>query len=266
MIRTNLFNQTDSHRITESLGCFSVLEYEKDISVTPESAEMAYFASEMNVRKRQLIAKTTEENGILVQAGAMQMMLGGISAVTDVKGAGDLVKKFLESSVTKETTIKPRYIGDGYVVLEPTFKYIILEDLQKWNGTVLIEDGMFLSCEDSIWLKVVPRNTLSSAVLGGEGLFNTVLSGEGVVAFESPVPADELIEVELTDDVVKLDGSMAIAWSEGLKFTVERTTKTLIGSAASGEGLVNVYRGTGKVLVAPVERNIGISAPKKQKG
>ena len=125
---------------------------------------------------------------------------------------------------------------------------------------------MFLSCEDSIWLKVVPRNTLSSAVLGGEGLFNTVLSGEGVVAFESPVPADELIEVELTDDVVKLDGSMAIAWSEGLKFTVERTTKTLIGSAASGEGLVNVYRGTGKVLVAPVERNIGISAPKKQKG
>ena len=28
--------------------------------------------------------------------------------------------------------------------------------------------------------------------------------------------------------------------------------KSLIGSAASGEGLVNVYRGTGKVLLAPV--------------
>jgi len=26
----------------------------------------------------------------------------------------------------------------------------------------------------------------------------------------------------------------------------------LVGSAASGEGLVNVYRGTGKVLLAPV--------------
>ena len=45
---------------------------------------------------------------------------------------------------------------------------------------------------------------------------------------------------------------MAIAWSQSLQFTVERTTKTLVGSAASGEGFVNVYRGTGRVLVAPV--------------
>lgn len=32
--------------------------------------------------------------------------------------------------------------------------------------------------------------------------------------------------------------------------------KTLIGSAASGEGLVNVYRGTGRVLLAPVAANL----------
>ena len=43
-----------------------------------------------------------------------------------------------------------------------------------------------------------------------------------------------------------------IAWSGSLKFTVERSGKSLIGSAASGEGLVNTYRGTGKVLLAPV--------------
>ena len=60
--------------------------------------------------------------------------------------------------------------------------------------------------------------------------------------------------MDLTEpnDVVKIDGNMAIAWSTGLQFTVERTTKTLVGSAASGEGLVNVYRGTGRILVAPV--------------
>lgn len=45
---------------------------------------------------------------------------------------------------------------------------------------------------------------------------------------------------------------MALAWSNTLKFTVERSGKTLIGSAASGEGLVNVYRGTGKVWLTPV--------------
>lgn len=34
-------------------------------------------------------------------------------------------------------------------------------------------------------------------------------------------------------------------------FTVERSGKTLMGSAASGEGLVNVYKGTGKILMMP---------------
>ena len=46
--------------------------------------------------------------------------------------------------------------------------------------------------------------------------------------------------------------SFAIAWSGSLNFTVERSSKSLIGSAVNGEGLVNVYRGTGKVLMSPV--------------
>ena len=66
------------------------------------------------------------------------------------------------------------------------------------------------------------------------------------------MPRSELIEIKLQNDVLKVDGNFAIAWSRSLKFTVERSGKTLIGSAASGEGLVNVYRGTGKVLLAPV--------------
>ena len=53
-------------------------------------------------------------------------------------------------------------------------------------------------------------------------------------------------------EVIKIDGNMAVAWSDTLSFTVERSGKTLLGSAASGEGLVNVYRGTGKILMAPV--------------
>ena len=96
------------------------------------------------------------------------------------------------------------------------------------------------------------RNNLSSAVAGGEGLFNLCLKGSGVVALESPVPMDELIEIELNDDVLKVDGNFVVAWSSELEFTVERSGKSLIGSAASGEGLVNVYRGTGRVLMAPI--------------
>ena len=45
---------------------------------------------------------------------------------------------------------------------------------------------------------------------------------------------------------------MAIAWSNSLEFTVEKSTRSLLGSAVAGEGFVNVYRGTGKILMAPV--------------
>ena len=56
----------------------------------------------------------------------------------------------------------------------------------------------------------------------------------------------------MQNDELKIDGSLAVCWSSGLDFTVERSTGTLMGSAVSGEGLVNVYRGTGRVLMCPV--------------
>ena len=265
MIRTNLFQSTDAHKIVAEAGRFSLLEYERDLSITPDMASTAFFASQMNVRKKQVIAKLNNDGGVIVQAGAMQLMVGQLQAATNIKGAGDLMKKFIGSKVTGETTVKPRYEGTGLLVLEPTYRYILFEDLGNWNGSMVIEDGMFLACDDSMDMKVTVRSTLSSAVLGNEGLFNTALVGQGVAVLESPVPAEELITVDLDKDVVRIDGSMAIAWSSSLEFTVERTTKTLIGSAASGEGLVNVFRGTGRVLIAPVAQNYGIPVPKPTK-
>lgn len=260
MIATNFLSESPLHKIVTQAGKFAVIEYDKDLSVSPKEAEMAYFASAMNVKKRQVIA-TLDDSGVIVQAGSMQLMAGDIKAATNIKGAGDLLKKMVGSAVTKETTIKPKYFGSGQLVLEPTYRYIILQDLASWNGGMVIEDGLFLACDDTVNLSVTARSTISSAVLGGEGLFNSSLSGQGIVVLESPVPIEELFVVDLENDVLKIDGNMAIAWSSSLKFTVERTTKTLIGSAASKEGFVNVYRGTGRVLIAPVACNYNISVP-----
>lgn len=241
---------TKNRKLIESQGPFQIYEYEKDLSVSPASAAQAYFASEMNIKKRQVFV-TLNDSDVVLQSGAMQWMAGNVSAATNIKGAGDFIKKLAGSKVTKESAIKPRYHGTGSVVLEPTYKYLLIENAADWNGMV-IEDGLFLACEGSVDMKVVARSTFSSAVAGGEGLFNTCLKGAGYVVLESAYPREELLEVNLQDDVLKIDGSYAIAWSQSLQFTVERSTKSLIGSAASGEGLVNVYRGTGKVLMAPL--------------
>ena len=119
------------------------------------------------------------------------------------------------------------------------------------GGAVTVDDGLFYACEGSIKLKTVARSTVSSAVIGGEGLFNTCLIGNGVVALECKCPEEELIEVTLNNDTIRIDGNYAIAWSEDLRFTVEKSGKSLLGSAVSGEGFVNVYSGTGKVLLMP---------------
>ena len=137
-------------------------------------------------------------------------------------------------------------------MLEPTYKHLILMDAAEWGGAVVLDDGLFLACDSRLKHKAVMRSSFSSAVAGGEGLFNLSLNGAGVFCIEADCPREELIEVTLENDVLKIDGNYAVAWSAGLAFTVERSGKSLLGSAASGEGLVNVYRGTGKVLMMPV--------------
>ncbi len=255
MYQIRNFMDNDDIRTLDSRGAFTILEYQRDLSVAPENAMLAYFSNEMNVRKRQVVCDLSRSN-VTVQAGAMQWMVGNVNATTGVKGIGDLFGKAIRGSVTGESAIKPEYTGDGILVLEPTYKHLILLDVAEWNGSIVLDDGLFLACESSLKHKAVARSNFSSAVAGNEGLFNLGISGKGVVCLESNCPKEELVEIELNNDVLKVDGNMAIAWSGALDFTVERSGKSLIGSAASGEGLVNVYRGTGKVLLAPVGRGL----------
>lgn len=251
MFHISNFTSNDDIQVLSKLGPFTVIEYLRDLSVTPSDAQTAYFCNAMNVRKRQVICDTSKAN-VTVQAGAMQWMVGSVHATTGLKGVGDLFGKAVRGKVTGESAIKPEYTGEGILVLEPTYKHLLLLDLEDWNGSIVLDDGLFLACDSRLKHKAVMRSHLSSAVAGNEGLFNLGIVGNGVVCLESPCPKEELVEISLQDDVLKIDGNMAIAWSGSLDFTVERSGKTLIGSAASGEGLVNVYRGTGKVLLAPV--------------
>ena len=251
MFKIKNFTDNDDIRVLDRLGPFQVIEYLRDLSVSPADAALAYYCNAMNVRKRQVLCDVSKAN-ITVQAGAMQWTVGNVNATTGLKGVGDLFGKALRGSVTGESAIKPEYTGDGMLMLEPTYKHLILLDVADWGGSIVLDDGLFLACDSRLKHKTVMRSNFSSAVAGGEGLFNLGIQGSGVVCLESAVPKEELIEIELQNDVLKIDGNFAVAWSGSLNFTVERSGKSLIGSAASGEGLVNVYRGTGKVLMAPV--------------
>lgn len=246
----NLF-ENDDVRTIEKRDNISVIEFQRDVSVNKLTAINEYYAAKMNVRRRQVLIELNNSE-FVTSAGAMQWLVGNIESKTDVKGVGDFLGKAIKGSVTKESAAKPKYFGTGLLALEPTYNYILIEDVGTWNNGMVLEDGMFLACDGNINANVAMRSNISSAVLGGEGLFNLRLDGRGLAVLESPVPREELIEVELDNDQIKIDGNMAIAWSGSLNFTVEKSTRSLIGSAVAGEGFVNVFRGTGKVLMAPV--------------
>lgn len=250
MIQVNHLQDNPNLTQIAQLGSYIVYEHQKDLSVTPSSAANAYFLHEMNFKKRQVLC-VMNGNAIRMQAGAMQWIAGQVEMSSNVRGVGDFLGKAIKGAATGESAAKPLYQGYGYVMLEPTYKYILLENVANWGTGIVIDDGMFLACDASLQESIVARRSISSALLGGEGLFNLSLSGLGIAVLESPVPREELIELVMQDDVVKIDGNMAVAWSNTLQFTVEKSSKSLIGSAVSGEGFVNVYRGSGRILMAP---------------
>ena len=88
----NLENNT--RHITKSLGAFSVLEYDRDLSVASFNAMEQYFMGQMGMRKRQVVISLNGRNSAVIQAGAMQWMAGNVVATSGIKGV-----------VTKETGV-----------------------------------------------------------------------------------------------------------------------------------------------------------------
>ena len=69
-------------------------------------------------------------------------------------------------------------------------------------------------------------------VLGNEGVFQTKLSGNGIVVLEIPVPEEEVFKCKINNDVLKVDGNFAILRTGDIEFTVEKSS-TIISSSSN---------------------------------
>ena len=81
MFKIKNFEDNDNVKILEEVGAFKVVEYQRDLSVDYLTAEPAYYAAEINVLRKQLVCNVGISD-ITVQAGAMQWMVGDVSATT----------------------------------------------------------------------------------------------------------------------------------------------------------------------------------------
>ena len=248
MIKINNFFDNSNVKCIAEGGVFSIYEHQHDLSVDSNTAMNSYFMEQMNVKKRQVLCKL-DNSTVKLQAGAMQWITGDVEMDSGVSGAKDFFGKLVKGAVTGESAVKPLYTGTGCVMLEPTYNFLLIEDVASWGKGIVLDDGLFLACEGNIQESINKRSDVATALLSGEGIFNLTLSGNGFCVLESPVPREELVEFELDNDVLKIDGNMAIAWSSSLQFTTENASKSIVGSTLSGEGVVNVYRGTGLSLI-----------------
>ena len=141
----NVFNNANMKCIASG-GSYFVYEHQKDSSVTPWTAQQEWFMSQMNLQKRQLLIQLNN-SAIKLQAGEMQWISGAVQASSGVTGVGNFLGKMVKGAVTGESAVKTVYQGQGFVMCEPTYNYIIIEDLANWPGGITLDDGLFLACD-----------------------------------------------------------------------------------------------------------------------
>lgn len=210
----------------------------------PQQARAVPSLLNFSVEEKQMLkmVKVEMQNATFrCESGAMYYMQGNLQIESKMPSAGGLLK----SMVTKETAFKPTISGTGTVYLEPSFGEFTVMELH--NETWILDKGAYYASEMGIEVGLWTNKAISG-FFSGEGFFQTQVSGTGKVIVVSNGPLEE---INLVNDRLVVDGSFAVARTAGIEFTVNKATKGLFSSWTSGEGLVNTFTGTGKVLIAP---------------
>jgi uncharacterized protein (TIGR00266 family) len=211
---------------------------------TPPQAPVMPGFIKFSVEEKQMLkmVKVEMQNSMFrCESGAMYYMQGNLQLESKMPSAGGLLK----SMVTKETAFKPTLSGTGTVFLEPSFGEFTILELN--NETWILDKGAYYASEMGIEVGLWTNKAISG-FFSGEGFFQTQVSGSGKLIIVSNGPLEE---INLVNDRLVVDGSFAVARTAGIEFTVNKASKGLFSSFTSGEGIVNTFTGTGKVLIAP---------------
>ena len=215
-----------------------------------QTAATVYFANQAGIRLKQ-VRITLRDGEAIAESGALHFMLGQVEMESKIGGVAGLGKAMMNKFVTKEAAVMPRYRGTGQIYLEPSFSHFLIYRLG--GEEVIADKGMFYCGQGSLDVGSAVQKNVSSALFGGEGLFQTRIRGTGICVLESPVPADEVLRIDLKDETLQVDGNFALMRTGRIEFSVEKSTRSLLGTITSGEGLLQTFRGTGSVWLAPTQ-------------
>lgn len=191
----------------------------------------------------KLLRCVIENETVRAESGALHYMRGRLEMTSATPSVGG----FLKSVMTRENIFRPTYQGTGEIFFGPPIfgEYEILDLADdEW----ILEQGSYVCSDAAVEISAF-RNKAVSALLGGEGWFQTSVKGTGQVVMQAP---GKVQRIELKGEKLSVDGRFALARTADLKFEVQKAARSIFGSVTSGEGLLSTFEGTGTVLIAPI--------------
>lgn len=120
-----------------------------------------------------------------------------------------------------------------------------IEKLTVGSSQYRLNTNAYLASDVSVSYKMVRQNISKSFFGGTGGLFVMETQGVGDLLIAS---FGDIIELEVTPDLpLTVDNNHVLAWSSDLDYNIEIASGTF--GFTTGEGLVNTFRGSGKVLI-----------------
>jgi uncharacterized protein (TIGR00266 family) len=189
---------------------------------------------------------------VQIERGSMiahngQVQLEGHMNSNGKKGLGGMLSALGRSVTSGESFFITTATGttdNGELLIAPAnpgaIRELKTDGSQQWR----LNTSAYLASDAGTGYQMV-RQKLGTAVFGGTGgLF--VMETQGAGTFLVSGYAD-IIEVNLDNNEYVVDNSNVVAWSQSLNYNIEVASGTF--GFKTGEGLVNHFQGTGKILV-----------------
>ena len=226
-----------------------VVEYSSLIgSSDARSAEQLFFVQQAGMTLKMVRIKLNDSK-VRIEPGALYYMSGDLEMKAST--GGGFLKGLTRKALSGESLLVSEIHGTGEIYLEPTFGHFMLTRVNA--DEYIVDKSLFYAGTAGLDISAVAQKNISSAVFGGEGLFQTKIAGDGIAVIYSPVPRSEIEEIEINDSKLSVDGNFALMRTAGVTFRAEKSSKSWVATSVSGEGLLQTFSGSGKVWVAPTQ-------------
>lgn len=213
-------------------------------------AKNLYFAEHSGMRLKMVRISLINSHA-RIEPGALYYMKGNLEM--KASSGGGVMKGLTRKMLSGETFFVNEIHGSGEIYLEPTFGHFFLNRINPEDDAIIVDKGIFYGGTAGLDVGSHMQRNISSALFGGEGVFQTKIQGNGIAILYSPVPVHEIQKFFLQGDKVSVDGNFALLRSESIVFKTEKSSKSWVSTAVSGEGLLQTFTGTGHVWIAPTQ-------------